>query len=68
MKHSEKNIGRILFDINCSSIFSDRSPKTKEIKVKINKLDLFKLKSTAKEPLTKFKNNLLNGKKYLQMI
>ena len=46
-----ENIGRTLFDINQSNIFLDLSPKAKEIKAKINKWDLIKLKSfyTAKE-------------------
>ena len=45
MKLTEENIGRTLFDINCSNIFLDLSPKAKEIKAKINKWDLTKLKS-----------------------
>ena len=40
----EENIGRTLFDINCSNIYFDLSPKAKEIKAKINKWDLIKLK------------------------
>ena len=52
-----ENIGRTLFDINHSNIFLDLSPKAKEIKAKINKLDLAKLKSfhTAKETTNKTK-------------
>ena len=45
IKLLEENIGRTLFDINCSNIFLDLSPKAKEIKAKINKWDLIKLKS-----------------------
>ena len=41
----EGNIGGTLFDINCSNIFLDQSPKEKEIQAKINKWDLIKLKS-----------------------
>ena len=46
------------------------SPKAKKIKVKINKQDLTELKSFAQEmkPLTKCKDSLLNGRKYLQNI
>ena len=48
IKLSEENIGRPLFDIN-HKIFYDPPPR--EIKTKINKWDLIKLKSfiTAKE-------------------
>ena len=51
----EENIGRTLFDINHSNISLDLSPKVKEIKAKINKWDLIKLKSfcTAKETIDK---------------
>ena len=60
MKFLEENISRTLFDINCSDIFLDPSPKAKEIKAKINKLDLIKLKSfcTAKETIDKMKRQL----------
>ena len=53
----EKNIGRALSDINCSNIFFSLSPRIMEIKTKINKLDLLKLKSscTAKKTINKTK-------------
>ena len=53
----EENIGRTLLDINHSNIFLEPSPKAKEIKTKINKWDLIKLKSfcTAKETIDKKK-------------
>ena len=53
IKLLEENIGRTLSDINCSNIFFDPSPRKMEIKTKINKWDLIKLKSfcTAKETL-----------------
>ena len=43
----------------------DPSPKVKEIKAKLNKWYLLKLKSlcTAKETSVKWKDNLLNGRK-----
>ena len=53
----EENIGRTLFDINHNIIFLDPSPKVKEIKAKINKWDLIKLKNfcTTKETIDKMK-------------
>ena len=36
MKLLEENIGRTLFDINCSNNFWDLSPKAKETKAKLN--------------------------------
>ena len=41
----EKNIGKTLSDINHSRILYDPPPKVMEIKAKINKRDLIKLKS-----------------------
>ena len=53
IKLLEENIGRTLFDINHSNIFLDPPPRVMEIKTKINKWDLIKLKSfcTAKEAI-----------------
>ena len=53
----EENIGRTLFDINYSKIFFGPPPRVMEIKTKINKWDLMKLKSfcTAKETTDKTK-------------
>ena len=50
----EENIGRTLNDINQSN---DPPPRVREIKTKVNKWDLIKLKSlcTAKETLSKVK-------------
>ena len=57
IKLLEEDIGRIGFDINCSNIFFDPSPRVMEIKAKMNKWDLIKLKSfcTAKEAIHKIK-------------
>ena len=44
IKLLEKNIGRTLSDINHSNIPYDPPPRVIEIKVKIGKLDLIKLK------------------------
>ena len=53
----EENIGRTLNDINQSKILSDPPPRVMEIKTKVNKWDLIKLKSfyTAKETTNKVK-------------
>ena len=48
IKILEENIGRTLFDINHRKIFFDPPPRVMEIKTKINKLDLMKLKSFCK--------------------
>ena len=45
IKIFEENIGRTQFDINRSNSFLDQCPKAKEIKAKINKWDLIKLKA-----------------------
>ena len=57
IKLSEKDIGRILDDINQSKILYDPPPRVMEIKMKVNKWDLIKLKSfcTAKETVSKEK-------------
>ena len=57
IKLLEGNIGRMLFDINHSKICFDPPPRVMEIKTKINKWDLMKLKSfcTAKETISKMK-------------
>ena len=50
-----ESIGRTLYDINHSKILFDPPPREMEIKTKINKWDLRKLKSfcTAKETINK---------------
>ena len=52
-----ENIGRTLNDINQSKILYDPPPRVMEIKTKVNKCDLIKLKSfcTAKETISKVK-------------
>ena len=57
IKLLEENIGRQLYDINHSKIVFDPPPREMEIKTKINKWDLMKLKSfcTAKETINKTK-------------
>jgi len=57
IKFLEENIGRTLSDINHSNICFDTSPRIMEIKTKINKWGLFKLKNfcTIKETINKRK-------------
>ena len=60
IKLLEENIGRTLFDINHTKILYDPPPRVIEIKAKINKLNLIKLKNfcTMKEIISK-----VNGRK-----
>ena len=53
----EENIGRKISDIPCSNIFTDTSPRARDIKERINKWDLTKIKSfcMAKENISKMK-------------
>ena len=57
IKPLEESIGRTLSDINHSKILYDPPPRVMEIKAKINKWDLIKLKSfcTLKETISKVK-------------
>ena len=57
IKLLEENIGRTLYDINHSKIPFHPPPREMEIKTKINKWDLMKLKSfcTAKETINRTK-------------
>ena len=68
VKLPEENIGRTFSDINCSYIyiyFFDPSPKITEIRIKISKWDLLKLKSvhTAKEAINKMKRQQTDWEK-----
>ena len=65
VKLLEENIGRTLYDINHSKILFDTPPRVMEIKTKINKWDLMKLKSfcTAKETINKTKRKPSEWKK-----
>ena len=55
VKLLKENIGRTLDDINQNKILYDPPPRVIEIKTKVNKWDLMKLKSfcTAKETISK---------------
>ena len=57
VKGLQKNIGRKISDIPHSNIFTDMSPREREIKERINKWDYIKLKSfcMAKENISKMK-------------
>ena len=66
VKLSEVNIGRILNDINQSKMLYD-PPRVMEIKTKVNKWDLIKLKSfcIAKETISKVKRQPSEWKKII---
>ena len=57
IKLLEENIGRTLYDINHRKILLDPAPREMEIKTKINKWDLMRLKNfcTVKENINKTK-------------
>ena len=57
IKLLEENIGSTLFDIHHSNMLFDPPPREMEIKTKINKWDLIKLKNfcIAKETINKVK-------------
>ena len=65
IKLLEENTGKTLSDVNHSRILYDTPPRVMEIKAKINKWDLIKIKSfcTTKETISKVKNSLQNGRK-----
>ena len=67
IKLLEESIGRTLSDINQSEILCDPPPRVMEIKTKLNKWDLIKLKSfcTAKETISKVKRQPLEWKKII---
>ena len=49
IKLLEENIGRTLDDINRSKMLYDPPPRVMEIKTKVNKWDLIKLRSFAQQ-------------------
>ena len=57
IKLPEENIGKTLSDINQSKILYDPPPRILEIKAKINRWDLIKIKSfcTTEETISKVK-------------
>ena len=63
IKFLEENTGRTLNDINQSKILYDPTPRVTEIKTKVNKWDLIKLKRfcTAKETISQVKRQPLDN-------
>ena len=62
IKLLEENIGRTLFDINHSKILYDPPPRVMEIKTKINKWDLIKLKMDQRLKCKDRNYKILRGK------
>ena len=67
IKLLEENICKTLSDINHNRILYDSPPRILEIKVKINKWDLIKIKSfcTTKENISKVKIQLSEWEKII---
>ena len=67
IKLLEENIGKTLSNINHSKVLYDPPPRILEIKAKINKWDLMKLKSfcTAKETISQVKRQPSDWKKII---
>ena len=67
IKLLEEHVGRTLDDINQSKILYDPPPRVSEIKTKVNRWDLIKLKSfcTATETISKVKRQPLEWEKII---
>ena len=65
IKLLEENIGKTLSNINHKRILYEPPPRILEIKAKINKWDLIKIKSfcTMKETISKVKRQPSDGRK-----
>ena len=65
IKFLEENMGGNLNDMDLSDIFVDVTLKARETKAKISKWNYIKLKRLciAKESSSKWKGNLLNGRR-----
>ena len=70
IKLLEEKTGSTLFDTGLSNIFLDMSPQARETKAKKNKWDYIEVKPSVQhgKPATKQKDNLLNGRRYMQII
>ena len=68
IKLLEENIGRTLNDIDQSKILYDPPPRVMEIKTKVNKWDLIKLKNfcTARETISKVKRQPSEWEKIIE--
>ena len=57
IKVLKENIGRKISDIPCCNVFTDMSPRARDIKERVNKRDFIKMKSfcTAIENISKMK-------------
>ena len=69
IKILEENTGNTLFEFGHRNFLQDTSTKAKETKAKMNYWDFIKIRSfcTAKDTVNKIKDNLQNGRRYLQM-
>ena len=67
IKLLQENIGKTLSNINYSRILYDPPPRVMEIKAKINKWDLIKIKSfcKTKETISKVKRQTLEWEKII---
>ena len=70
IKVLDDNFGRKISDIPHSNILTDMSPKARDIKERINKWDLIKIKASAwlKKTAPNYKENQQYGKTYLPRI
>ena len=65
----EESTGNTLSELGHSNFLQDTSMKARETKAKMNYWDLIKKKASVqqKKQSTKLKDNLQNGRRYLQM-
>ena len=70
IKILEEHTGNTLFELGHSNFLQDTSMKAKETKAKMNYWNFIKIRSfsTTKDTLPKLKDNLRNGRRYLQMM
>ena len=55
IKVLKENIGRKIADIPCNNIFTEMSPRARDIKERINKWDLIKIKSFSMDKENRIK-------------